>query len=204
MRTITKTIDLYTIKELSEKAVKTAHERYLETRSFDLNFDLQAECELEHLIEIAGKLGIAIDDIHYTGFHSQGDGACFIGELRYRDDWLTQIAEYDNEHSAKTYQTLKSIGESLQMVYDKCGGFTATTRDNNSRYSHEYSVAVDVEFDNDIEWTAEPIVDAMREYMRFCYRSLEAIFEYESSLEAFIDAADNNEWEYNEDGILHK
>ena len=116
---------------------------------------------------------------------------------------MEQIAEYDNEYSVKTYTLLYGMGSVMKQIYDKCGEFTVTTRHNRARYYHEYSVDILVDIDDDCDNGEDgTLVEVMREFMRFCYRSLEEQYDYVSSMDAFKEVADINEWEFDEDGCL--
>ena len=65
--------NIYPITELSEQQISKAHEKFIEDLQFIDDFakdDIKA---------IAKTIGIQIDEIHYSGFYSQGDGAMFTG-----------------------------------------------------------------------------------------------------------------------------
>lgn len=78
MRTITTETHAYTIHELSDKAKERAHYQWLENFEF-----FGAEYVIEDAKEIAALMGWTIDKVFYSGFGSQGDGACFKGIMRY-------------------------------------------------------------------------------------------------------------------------
>lgn len=78
MRTIETTI--YTFDELSDSAKQKALDHY---RYYDVQHDWW-EWTYEDFISQAALKGYAVQakDIHFTGFGSQGDGACFAGSVR--------------------------------------------------------------------------------------------------------------------------
>lgn len=79
MRTITKTINLYQFSELSQKAKEKVLKKLYDINTncewYDFIFDdFMVKCE---------NLGITVNynDISFSGFWSQGDGASFITDL---------------------------------------------------------------------------------------------------------------------------
>ena len=79
---IQKTINLYTITELSREAQERAHREYIAGNDYpDLSDDMT-----EHLKELLETSAIKCYDpkIYYSLSHSQGDGAMFEGECIYR------------------------------------------------------------------------------------------------------------------------
>lgn len=78
MRTIETTI--YTFDELSDAAKKKALDKHRDYYVDDCWWD----CSYGNFIQSASSKGYSIlpRDIHFTGFSSQGDGACFAGTVR--------------------------------------------------------------------------------------------------------------------------
>lgn len=81
---------VYAFNELDETAKQKAREWYLESA---LNYDWW-EYIYEDAIAIGKILGIEIERIYFSGFGSQGDGACFDGTFAYRKNMLRELAEY--------------------------------------------------------------------------------------------------------------
>lgn len=78
MRIIETTV--YKFEELSEPAKEKAREWYRYATNCDF-VDFHAASAIEDFCEIASKIGFSIDsdDVHWSGFWSQGDGASFTG-----------------------------------------------------------------------------------------------------------------------------
>jgi len=80
MKTVTETYNVYSFDELSDKAKNKAMEDY----AANLGFSFYAECIIEDAKTIGELMGIDIDNVYYSGFYSQGDGAMFTGGYGYK------------------------------------------------------------------------------------------------------------------------
>ena len=138
--------------------------------------------------------------IWYSGFSSQGDGACFTGFYSYAKDCLKAVKAY-----APLDTELHSIAQRLQDVQRRhFYGLTANLT-HGGRYYHENSISFDVtdgmhEYSNLNADTEDTICEALRDFMRWIYSSLEREYEYETSMAAFLECAEANEYEFTENG----
>lgn len=130
---------------------------------------------------IAALMGWQIDRVYFSGFWSQGDGACFEGRLGYRADCLKAVKAYapkDTElHKiAAAWQALQK-----RVFYSLCGDVR-----HSGRYCHEHSVSFDWE-DNRGRYRdiAEDITDSAeeiaRDFMCWIYAALEREYEYQKA-----------------------
>lgn len=78
------------------------------------------------------KIGVRVERIYFSGFYSQGDGACFTGSLVEVDRYL------DLCHTWK-YPMLRKLLEANGKLYVSCS--------KSGRYYHEYSTHFDVSCD---------------------------------------------------------
>lgn len=209
-RTIQKTI--YTYSELSGAAKEHAANwwRELVARDFDHDF------VLEDAENVAAILGIEFDyfymptiggksrrksKIHYSGFYSQGDGACFEGSYSYKAGSAKAIREYapqDNE--------LHAIADGLSRV-QKRHFYRLTARATHvGRYYHEFSMSIDVEDSRDeyrdIGEDAELLRDLLRDFARWIYARLRDEYEYRMSDESLEESMLVNEYEFDEFGRI--
>jgi len=76
------------------------------------------------------QVGIQVDKTYFSGFWSQGDGACFVGSL---DNALT----YLNHHHVDQFPMLRKL---IEM-----GGAVWATSDHRGRYYHSSSVSINAE-----------------------------------------------------------
>ena len=88
------------------------------------------DCVESDFIEDMKQVGIHVDKIYFSGFWSQGDGACFVGSL---DNALT----YLNHHHVDQFPMLRKL---IEM-----GGTVWATSDHRGRYYHSNSVSINAE-----------------------------------------------------------
>lgn len=194
MRKETITRDIYTFDELSDAAKERAREWY---RSG--TFDYEWWDGVYELANTAGAiLGIDIDEIYFSGFWSQGDGACFTGRYQYRKGWKKALsAEFGGELLAR----LVTIGDELQAA-QKAAFFTGTARiEHSGHYYHSGCMRFDCDIERgNFEDFEDSIQGALRGFADWIYRQLESEYEYLTSDESVDESILANEYEFSEDG----
>lgn len=191
MRTIEQQIFPY--RELSTKAQQRVHNDYVS--NIDSGWH---EHTLEDAQQIAVYLGFHTIKIFYTGFASQGDGACFQG------GWHRNTLDRPKLKShAPIDQELHRIAEELAKAPD--GLFVDITHTSN--YYHENTMQFEFNaHDEDQEFSQAQLVPleyAFRSFAKWIYRQLEKEYEYRISLEAFEEQEAESGNEYYEDGRLY-
>ena len=197
-------------KELSDTAKEQAFKRHVEyAQSNDYYW---WESIQEYWVEKLEGLGIYTDTnkMHFSGFGSQGDGACFTGSINLKE-FLEAHPDLKKEH-VNLYMAVVPFdtrGAACEY-YD-----LELTRHGSTNYNHEKSVHLGswdlnilpelddeegedyerliIDAEADIEWQC-------REYMKEIYRDLEKEHEYRQSMECFLDSVDYQD--FNEDGEL--
>lgn len=192
-----RTITVYRFDELAPdvqtKVIDDA--RTLATENFD-------PADLDPVIDdadtIAALLGLTIDRqpdqspaVYWSGFYSQGAGACCTGTYRYTPGTYARIAAH-----CPTDPTLHEIARQLDLLHAASidgGAITATlTQRSGSRYSHENTIEIDVfatDGDGDDVYLDEEnqtgalVRVALRRFMRWIYRQLETEYEHLTSAE---------------------
>lgn len=208
MRTETTTRTLYPYSELSDEAKEKAREwwRDCEARSGDNFF---AECVIEDAESVAEILGITFDRrgkhspaVYWSGFWSQGDGACFDGSYSYAKGARKAIREYAPQDSE-----LHRIADELTKVQRRYFFALSATCEQRGHYQHSGCMSVCVRDDRD-GWRGvssdddEEIRQLLRDFADWIYRQLEREYEYRMSDEMIEDAIISNEYEFTEDGII--
>lgn len=186
----------YEFSELSPEAVKRAHNDWLEMGGYD--FDSQYI--IDDMTECGAKIGITVDNIYYSGFSSQGDGACFVGHYEFKSDWKDALDKF-----CPGYTQLIALGERLQQAHEKYGELYATVYKINHRYDHENTVAVDVQTSDeyiDILEAQEEMDSILKDFMHEIYRRLGEEYTWGQSIECFKGMAECNEWYFTEEGKL--
>ncbi|RJG46216.1 antitoxin of toxin-antitoxin stability system [Mesorhizobium sp. DCY119] len=126
--------------------------------------------------------------IWFSGFWSQGDGACFEGRYRHAKRAPRHIRDHAPEDGE-----LHRIADALQAIQRRNFYQLHAGISHRDRYYHEYTMAIAVDRDSptwqDMTVDAEEAVtEALRDLARWLYRQLEREYEYLTS-DAVVDEA---------------
>lgn len=197
----TKTIEVFSFAELSDEAKEKARAWY---REGALDYDWWGSV-YDDAKTIGDLMGIEIDDIFFSGFASQGDGACFTGRYRYAPNALAAVKNYapqatdlhDLAQSLETAQILAAL-QGLRLAA------TIVLGRGSNYYSHSGTMDVTVYDTNDetrdIGNLEENIQEAMRNFADWIYGRLEDEHDWLTSDEAVDDSLMTNEYEFDVDG----
>lgn len=197
MKQITKTYTVYSFDELSEDAKQKAIENL-----YDINVDYDW-WSYDDSKEIASLMGIDIENIYFSGFSSQGDGACFEGSYTFKKNGVKNVKSY-----APLDKELHQIAERLQDVQKKHFYKLSANVKHSGHYYHEMCTEINVYKDGnylhtEAELSAEDEIKyILRDYMRWIYRQLEKQYDYLTSEKAIIETIEANEYTFLEDGTL--
>jgi hypothetical protein len=190
-------IEVYDIDELSDVARKDAYANWLENDESSYMYDVvYDEC-----VSVGKCLGIIINDIQWCGFHSQGDGAMFIGSYTYNKNWVEEVLN-------STDNTIIGIGQRLHDIHTSDGYDNAVVTKSVSRYCHENTALIDVTkegvsgYEIHISPVSEELRATLREFMKWIYKQHEDTHMSETSEERFLECSFENSWEYTQDGTL--
>lgn len=181
----TKTITLYSFKELSREAQKKALEKYRDINTPDFWHDYIIDDEKETL----ATQGFEDAKIYYTGFWSQGDGASFEATLNWPKYYATLPKALQEKW--KGYTGEKEI----------VGGITK----RSYQYEHEYTMGVSLECNdnsNAPDGLEDRVLQDAREEAKRIYKRLQKEYEYLTSDEMIIEAFEANGYTFREDGTL--
>lgn len=206
MRTVEQT--LYKFDELSDKAKETARDWF---RSCD---DMHwKEYVYEDADRVAKLLGIEIDQrpyktmggstryepcIWFSGFSSQGDGACFEGRYSYAKGSVKAIkAEYPSD------KELNDIAEGLYEIQRHNRYRLVAKVSHSGHYYHSGCTDIDVDGpgcanSDDADQTER----LLRDFMDWIYARLEAENDYQDSDEVVDENILANEYEFDESGDI--
>jgi hypothetical protein len=193
----THTVTTYSFDELSETAKQHAIDA---NRERNVNDSYWHEHIIENTKEIGRLMGIEIDDMYFSGFASQGDGACFTGRYSYAKGAVKAVKDYAPQDD-ELHRIVRGL-TTLQRRYFY--GLSATVK-HVGHYYHQYCTEIDVEHDNaniDI-LTSEELTELLRDFMRWIYRQLEAEYEYQTADEQIADSFRANETEFTEAGDIY-
>ena len=198
MRTVQ--VQLFNFSELNPTAKEVALERF---RDINVNDDYWSDPILEGFREKATQAGFDIDQIYFSGFWSQGDGAMFT-YTGFNDSMLKNFVEQVDLSEADKVIILsqadtcgKGIHRGHYYHEKSCDHYT--TLDNTNldwEYAADLISQLDDAFDKYVTKTYE---DLCREL----YGDLEKYYEELTSEEAVQEAIEDNGYEFTEDGQIH-
>lgn len=182
--------------QLSPEAKQQAINDY---REGGIDFSFEQECIFDEAKEIAEIIGIDIDQIYYSGFCSQGDGACFVGRWEYRKGSVKEIKGF-----APLDPELHRIASELQKAASKQFYKVVCRTTHRGHYYHEFCMDCETihteDQYRDMSCVEDQITEALRDFACWIYKQLEKQYDYLHTAEAIIEAITNNEYEYDEQG----
>ena len=201
---------VYTYDELDDAAKQKAREwwtQYVFEDSCDWEF------VYEDAVRMAELMGIEISsspvrlvgggsrqkpDIWFSGFSSQGDGACFEGSYRYKKGAVDALKSECND------EDLIRIAYGLQEVQRKHFYKLYATCTHRGHYNHSGCMDVEVEHCDDqyrdIGEAEEEIRDLLRDFANWIYDQLEREYDYQCSDDCVAENIVANEHEFYENG----
>jgi hypothetical protein len=202
MNILTKTVKAYKFRELSDSAKQRVLEKF-----YDINVDSDFwyKCDFEDIKEIGKIIGISIEDIYFSGFSSQGDGACFEGTYEYKKNSLKAIKDYAPQDT-----TLHEIAKNLYEI-QKINFYTIGAKvTHNGLYSHENCTEIDVYtrdrdgyFNDYLTITTKTdteIKEYLRDFMRWIYKCLNEDYDFLTEEKQIIDTIEANDYDFDEKG----
>lgn len=178
-------------------------------RDINVDFGDWSDSVIENFKERVLEYGIDCERVYYTGFYSQGDGACFDGYVRDQQKFLDTLTNNDQQVYTGIRALLKS-GE--------CDAFLSSWS-RLGQHNHEYCLHHTLDFDgleNNLPWGApefleevaetldlkadkelDELEDSIREFVRdLCkelYKELENAYEFLTSDEMVAEAIEAND-----------
>lgn len=179
----------YTFQVLDDKAKARAIERLA---NINVQDDFWYECILDDIEEICKIIGIDLDTrqsrpcIYFSGFSSQGDGACFEGTYEYKRNSLKAIQEH-----APLDTDLHAIVKDLFLIQMNNFFSLWAKVKHKGPYSHEYCTTFLVERTDEkaiVGDSEDNLIEILRRFMRWIYKRLEREYDYLTSEQAIIES----------------
>lgn len=216
----------YSFNELSPEAQREALDNYRDINVEHPDWHDYVIDEFKE--EMKEKFGFEVDDVRYSGFYSQGDGASFTGEAIDKALFLknalgvTSSSDvFDNEEDSEEDELRSLIGDLRNIGFDNRERLKAddlyfnVRRQHGSRYVHENTIDGDVDadewdldddderdFDGFVQDLERKTTEWAREQSRDLYRRLEDEYEAQTSDEAVEDTLIDNDYTFNEEGRI--
>lgn len=200
---------VYRFDELPDAAKENARSwwRGLEAQDFDTDF------VIEDAQRMAAILGIEFDakpvklmgggtrydpTVYWSGFSSQGDGACFEGRYSYAKGATKAIrAEAPND------KVLHAIADDLQAIQRQAFYKVHARCTHRGYYYHSGCMQVEAwHCDNEYATSvdSDAVTEPLRDFANWIYRQLEAEYEWRMADEQVDDSIIANEYEFDEHG----
>ena len=214
----------YTYRQLLELKPETA-EKIKEWWSIVCwDGDYWSESVIDLAKEDGYALGFVIDDIYWSGFWSQGDGACWTGQV-YISQWLKTHCK-DSIGLSAWVELIRegvidkhiSVGHVGRYYHENSMAF-GYIEDNTDVFSREgdvmttesifQSMTIANVFDlieaSDFEYKTtegirEAIIKSGQDFAQDIYRKLEKEYDYVMSEANLIEVCECNEWLFNAEG----
>lgn len=179
-------------------------EKYRDINAYDNWYDSIYESFRDDML----LHGIKVDEIHFSGFWSQGDGACFEGSVYDWEVFLQSIG-YNNpaliQLATDNWRT--TVAHRGYYYHENCTSFNHDWVDPSMHFADDFIDFYSRYLPDDVRgmvWLSmlktvdydklmEAVEDAFRDHMRTLYRTLEAEYEYLTSDEAVWEAIVANE-----------
>jgi len=188
---------VFKFDELSDDAKQYALEKL-----WDLNVDYDWwDFLFDDVASIAEMFGLDLSNrkpgqptIYFSGFSSQGDGACFEGRYSYQKGGLKAVMDY-----APKDEELHRIVRDLQNLQRR-NFYKVTLRTfHRGHYNHSGCMQVDVE---DCVVGEDDFIQVMRDFADWIYSRLEEEYDYLTSEDLILESIHANEYEFTEEGEL--
>lgn len=184
----------------------------------------------ERFKEEGYELGFQLGVINFSGFYSQGDGACWSGHIDVvawlrshcddsiaRDAWIQLITEdYASKHIPIGFSGHYSHSGAMNVSYwegmidgectDTDDGIVLLQRDTIFKGMH-YKDLLNIITSSDFPYKntsdlAEAIEESARDYADELYKQLREEYEYITSEANLIEMCEINEWVFNDEGEM--
>lgn len=210
---------VFKFDQLSDEAKKHAIEK-----NYDWNVDYNWwDSVYEDAIMMAGIIGIQIETrrgsstepaIWFSGFSSQGDGACFEGQYRYKKGALKELksaaaARYKDPQTKQWVALegnaeLHRICKGLQDVQRKHFYRLEATVKQQGHYQHSGCTSIEVtdceSMYRDIGDAEDDVTQLLRDFMDWIYSQLEKEHDYLTSDQQIAESLMANEVEFTAEG----
>lgn len=206
MRQETKTINIYKFEELSENAKQKAIENFNALNNWE-NYD-------QSFTEFLKASGYENVKTYYSGFYSQGDGACFVFKSLDFDKFFTACEGW-GEYSELHNNFLTSYPKLIRQI-KRIKDILFYRQSHRGQYYHSKSVMLEYELDVDLnrkhstkhsDKYAEAFEKVLRvlnqELANLYYKDLQSDYEYQQSEEYLAEYFANDDYEFLENGEVY-
>jgi hypothetical protein len=216
----------FSYQELSQRAKDKALQWFSESLDYEW-----WDGVYEHAKADGPERGFEIEDIRFSGFWSQGDGASWTGstnikaflDYHLKEDnpdfgryFILQALIAENQDWVQRYTNVNRRGfhyvhdnmmylESISIIHLECLDADTEERlqeEGPLQRANVYQLYKGADIDHLIDDLETWILEEAQAYARQIYDDLESEHEHLTSEESLIEAAEANGWMFDEDGSL--
>ena len=181
---------VYELEEVKEKAIE--NNRYINVDSDDWY-----EFVISDWKEKLEQVGFSDPEIHFSGFYSQGDGACFDCKS-FDISRLLKNLDFTDKQKARIVELQDDFSISIEK-----NGFYNLYSHERTRYTEIDYFFVEKQSDKDLLLNLEKQIEEMRlDFCRKIYSELRDAFEDLTSDQAVYDTLQANEYLFEENGKI--
>ncbi len=188
-------VKTYEYKELDTKVQERVRNWYRENCMDGDTF--WSDCVTEDFSTILKMCGWTETNFYWSGFCSQGDGACFDGIWHGYDVDPDKLAK-DCPDEAECIAICRQIKEIVTRNEDCAVSVKHEGHYQHSRCTRFVDLADKEMKSDDFDY----LVELSRDLMNILYHKLEDAYDWETSDESVIDNIVNNDWTFTKDGRL--
>ena len=195
------TVYSYTFNELSDSAKDKARDHY---RQYGLDYEWY-DFTFEDWKAALLLIGIDVSNIYFSGFSSQGDGACFECDYSYVPGWRKTVK---SDFGGSMQTILLAAGERLQAIQRPFFYSVSATVKHSGRYSHsnctDFTVEPGERFESsDIIDLEDDIKSVLRGLMDDLYNGLESEYDHLTSDSVINEYLQDGELQFLESGTMY-
>jgi len=192
MKTITKTFTVRTFDELTpeEQAKALDKARYYDVETLDWS-----QSTIDDFTAIMEDIGLDVENVFFSGFSSQSDGASFAGSYRFTPDGLENFrANTAAPDLIPLMEEIHALGSAGAARDGNEGEFSVIITKWRGRYCHENTM--EFEFHQEPK-DKTPWIIAFRKLAKWVYAQLETEYKWLTSDEGIAESFRSNEvvWE---------
>lgn len=204
---------------------KEAREKFLSTYTDDGYSANSVLADYKQDEELKAK-GFDMEDIFYSGFHCQGDGACWRGRVDLKKyimhHWLApdvavkrevMLALLDNDDMTQylsirtqghySHSGTMQVNNGIEVYFSKATLIDSPEcRDSIFFGACSEDILAAIGGEAFLEEVEDEILDAAKELADTIYKALEAEYEYQHSEECVSELAEASDWDFTEEGEM--
>jgi len=198
------TIKETTVYKFSELPENIQEKVIQDNYDINVDFDQWHEGVYDDCIEMGKVIGIDVTKIYFTGFSSQGDGACFEGSYEYKKGSCKEI-----RNTAPVDTKLHAIADNLYKLQKR--HFFDLSANVKHRGHYYHSMCTDIDVSDNREYapynmnvdTENDMMEYLRDFMEWMYRQFEKEYEYQTTENAIKETIEANEYDFTINGKMY-